>query len=161
MYGGVAQRYCLWKFDGEPYKKDKAWYVRVLHPVTKASKEVRFYTDKKHADLMPKQISKYGPFCKVFYFKDEKDTIVCVKEKDMTAAEREEYFAGQWDKGNPWRFGMFFGGVWYAPNGTEVPPIKNAKRAFTPTWAEFKVAGQEHLKKLNPAAVKDSPWFND
>lgn len=154
MYGGVAQTYCLWKIDGEPFKENNALYVYVLHPITKAKKKVRFYTDKKHADLMP-QTNQYGPFYKVFGFESVDDYILCVRETVISAEEKEQYFSGKW------RFGMFFGGVWYAPKGTELPPIKKQDKISKVSWPTFKKAGQEHSKQLGMVKESESVWFKE
>ena len=158
MYGGVAQTYCLWKMDGEPFKENNTYYVYMLHPITKARKRVRFYTDKKHADLMPKtKANDFGSFYKVFGFESDFGHILCIKKKDITEAEEEQYFGTR----NGWRFGTFYGGVWYAPEETDVPPIKNAAHAFYPDWLEFRVAGQEHSRKLGMVSEAESPWFKE
>lgn len=153
MFGGVAQTYCKWKLDGEPYKKGNALYVKVVHPLTKSLKEVRFYTDKKHADLMPVEANKYGPFWALFGFDNQEDYIYCIKEKDISLEEKESYFSRNW------RFGMFFGGVWYAPKTKELPPIKNKNKIFKATWLEFRAAGQAHSRELNMVPESESPWF--
>lgn len=155
-YGGVAQTYCLWKIDGEPFKENNTLYVRVLHPITKSQKKVRWYTDKKHADLMPKgKDNQYGPLYKVFGFKNAEDKILCIKKSDISLGEEQEYFA------NKWRFGMFFGGIWYTPLGTSIPPITKAAKVFTPTWTEFKIAGQKHSKALGMVSEAESCWFKE
>lgn len=154
MYGGVAQTYCLWKLDGEPFKEGAVSYIYVLHPITKAKKKVRWYSDKKHAELMPKG-KDYGPLYKVFGFESATDFILCIKESAITAEEKELYFA------NKWRFGMFFGGVWYAPKGTELPPIKKQDKISKVSWPTFKKAGQEHSQKLGMVTQAESCWFKE
>lgn len=153
MYGGVAQTYCRWEMIGEPYKKGNALYVKMKNPITKSPKEVRFYTDKKHAELMPAKENLYGPFYKIFGFESEEDYIFCVKKRDITDDEEQEYFA------HNWRFGMFFGGVWYAPKDKELPPIGKKDKIFKATWAEFRKAGQENSKKIQIVPENESPWF--
>lgn len=161
-YGGVAQTYCLWKLEGESFKENNAQYIYVLHPITKAKKKVRWYTDKKHVDLMPQSKDKYGPLYKVFGFKNADDEILMVRKKHITTAEEAEYFG--WQRG--WRFGMFFGGIWYAPkevNGirTELPPIAKRDMIIPVTWTLFKQAGQAHSKELGMVSEKESCWFKE
>lgn len=157
MYGGVAQRYILWKMSGEPYKKGKTWYVKMEHPITKIPMEVRWYTDKAHADLMPKpkdQVEKFPGAS--FGFADKSDYILGIRQRDLTKAEEEEFFHYNWKKGGKWRFGMFFGGVWYAPKDAEVPPIGRADRCFRISWPEMVKAGQAHCKQIGST---DGWWF--
>lgn len=153
-YGGTAQTYCLWTQDGEPFKEGAVQYIYVLHPITKARKKVRWYTDKKHAELMPNK-KDYGPFYKVFGFEAADDYILCVKKTAITDEEEAEYFASKW------RFGMFFGGVWYAPKGTELPPIKKQDKISKVSWPTFREAGQKHSKELGMVSEAESPWFKE
>jgi hypothetical protein len=97
----------------------------------------------------------YGPFYKVFGFRSPEDTIVCISDILLTDEERDNYFEHKW-----W-FSMMYGGIWYAPNGTEKPPIKNMTKYFEPNWAELKVAGQKHSKELGLVPDGDSPWFKE
>lgn len=158
MYGGVAQRYCLWKMDGEPYKKGKAWYVKMIHPITKFPTEVRFYTDKAHADLMPATAKAEKSFTgKNFGFDSKEDYILCIRDRDLTDAETKDYFHENWKKGGKWRFGMFFGGVWYAPKDAVVPPIRRADRVFRATWPEWVATGRAMNAKLN--GKNEGFWF--
>lgn len=158
MYGGVAQRYILWKMVGEPYKKGKAWYVKMEHPVTKFPTEVRWYTDKAHADLMPKPKSAVEVFPgKTFGFADKNDYVLAIRQRDLTKAEEEKYFHYNWQRGAKWRFGMFMGGIWYAPKDEEIPPIGRADYVFRVTWPEFVKAGQANCAKLN--GKNEGWWF--
>lgn len=158
MYGGVAQRYILWKMDGEPYKKGKGWYVRMIHPVTKYPTEVRWYTDKAHADLMPKSAAAEVKFPgQVFGFSDKSDFILCIRERDITDQEEKDFFEYNWKKGGKWKFGMFFGGVWYAPKDAVVPPIRRADKVFRATWPEWVATGQAMDAKLN--GKNEGYWF--
>lgn len=149
MYGGVAQRYILWKLVGEPYKKGANWYVKMEHPVTKFPTEVRWYTDKAHADLMPKPkgVAKKFPGA-IFGFKDSSDYILAIRQRDLTKAEEEKYFHYCWKRGAQWRMGMFFGGIWYAPKDEPVPAIGRADKVFRVTWPEFVKAGQKGNDEL-------------
>lgn len=158
MYGGVAQRYILWKMVGEPYKKGKAWYVKMEHPVTKFPTEVRWYTDKAHADLMPKPKGVVENFPgKTFGFADKEDYVLAIRQRDLTKAEEEKYFHYNWKRGARWRFGMFLGGIWYAPKDEPVPPIMRADHVFRVTWPEFVKAGQANCAKLN--GKNEGWWF--
>lgn len=156
MFGGTAKTYAEWEQSGSPYKDGNAYYIKVVHPLTKSLKTVRWYNDKKHNDWMPKRDNPYGPFYKVFGFKSADDTIVCIRKKDITNEEEEHFFGCQ----RGWRFGMFFDGVWYAPQGTPLPPTKRDKY-FTPTWAEFRRAGQENSRKLGLVSDAASVWFQE
>lgn len=150
MYGGVAQRYILWKMVGEPYKKGKAWYVKMEHPVTKFPTEVRWYTDKAHADLMPKPKGQVEAFAgKGFGFADKNDYIIAFRQRDLTKAEEEQFFHYNWKNGGKWVFGGFMGGIWYAPKDAVVPPVSRADRCFRITWPEMVKAGQANCAKLN------------
>ncbi len=154
-FGGTAQTYCLWAQVGEPFKEGKVMYINMLHPLTKRPKKVRWYTDKKHADLMPKSKSTQKPFCSVFGFADTDSTILAIKERDLSTTEVEELFASKW------RFCVMFGGIWYAPEGTQLPEIKRQTKYFHPTWAEFKAEGQRNSTALGLVPPSDSPWFKD
>lgn len=159
MYGGVAQKYVLWKMVEEPYKKGKAWYVKMEHPLTKLPMEVRWYTDKAHADLMPKKAKGPENFPgKSFGFESKEDYILCIRDRDLTAKEVEQYFHYNWRRGGKWVAGMFFGGIWYAPKDTEVPPIGRADHVFRATWPEFVKAGQANALKVN-GGKKQGFWF--
>lgn len=157
MYGGTAKTYCEYELLCEPFKDGKVYYVKVKSPKTGNALRVRWYTDKAHAELMPKRENPYGPFCKVFGFKDEQDTILCIKKICITAAEEEEFFGCR----NGWRFGMFFGGIWYAPKGTELPPIKKQDKISEVSWPTFKKAGQQHSRELGMVKEEDSVWFKE
>ena len=88
MYGGVAKTYCLWKMDGQPFKEKNAWYVNMLHPITGLPKKVRWYTDKAHADLMPKP--KNEKFKGAFVgFENADDYVLCVRDIDLAPGEAE------------------------------------------------------------------------
>lgn len=154
MYGGVAKSFVDFEFLTEPYLKDKKniYYIKVRNPKTKIEREVRWYTDKAHADLMTQQLPE-KPFYPVFGFKSEDDTILAIAEKDLTEEEIQDYFAFKW------RFGMFYGGIWYAPEGTELPPIKNSHRFGHLAWPQLKAAGQKHSLKLGLVPKEQSPWF--
>lgn len=154
MYGGVAQTYRLWKIEGEPFKEKNAYYVNARNPLSKVVKKVRWYTDKAHAELMP-QTKSYGPFYKVFGFTSEDSTIIAIRVKDLTQDEIADYFAGKW------RMCVLFGEVWYAPMGTELPPIRKATRYFYPTWGEWRAEGQANSKKLDITPQSESPWFKE
>lgn len=153
MYGGVAQRYIMWKIEGEPYKKDSKWYVKASHPVTKLPMEIRWYTDKAHADLMPK--ARIGgvasakvqaqPFVgKTFGFANKEDTIIAIRARDLTKQETETLFHFNWERGGHWRFGMFFGGIWYAPKDEPLFQINRANKYFSITWPEFVEAARKN-----------------
>lgn len=158
MFGGVAQRYILWKMVGEPYKKGKGLYVKMEHPVTKLPTEVRWYTDKAHADLMPKRGEADVSFPgKTFGFADKGDHIVAFRKRDLTTAEEEQYFNFCWKRGAKWRFGMFFGGIWYAPKDEPVPPVMRAGKVMKITWPEFVKAGQAVSEQTS--GKKDGWWF--
>lgn len=157
MYGGTAKTYCEYELLGEPFKDGKVYYIKVLSPKTGRALRVRWYTDKAHAELMPKRENLYGPLYTVFGFKDEQDTILCIKKTQISAEEETDYFG--WKKG--WRFGMFFGGIWYAPKGTKLPPIKKQDKISEVSWPTFKKAGQEHSKELGMVAEKGSVWFKE
>jgi hypothetical protein len=154
-FGGTAQTYILWKKDGEPFKEGKVQYIYVLHPITKAKKKVRWYSDKAHAALNPDNKNKYGPFHTVFGFKSADDRIFAIREKDLSQEEITKYFSYKW------RFGMFFGGIWYAPADTTLPPIAKKDKYFTPNWKEFVEAGRIYSKELNLVPEAESPWFKE
>jgi len=156
MYGGTAKSYCEYKLLCEPFKVDKVYYVKVESPKTGRALRVRWYTDKAHADLMP-NTNKYGLFYTIFGFESPDDSILCIKESYITEQEKEEYFGCQ----NGWRFGMFFGGIWYAPKTTEMPPIKRQDKIKFISWTEFKIAGQENSRELGLVPEKDSVWFKE
>ena len=160
MYGGVAQSYCLWKMDGEPYKKNNVWYVKMINPITKLPKEVRWYTDKKHAELMPHKVNT-DFVGKIFGFENADDYILCIRDRDLSAEECDKYFNENWKtRGTHWRFGMFFGGVWYTDKKDQIPPIKNEAKIFRATWPEFVKAGQANTRKLRDGA-EDGFWFKE
>lgn len=150
MYGGVAQRYILWKILGEPYKKGAAWYIKMEHPITKFPTEVRWYTDKKHADLMPQPKGEPKQFPgKIFGFENADDYILGFLQRDITSDEEDKYFRYSWRRpGEVWKFGTFMGGLWYAAKDQKVPPIGRADKCFRITWPEFVKAGQVMNHKL-------------
>lgn len=157
MFGGVAQRYILWKMVGEPYKKGKNWYVKMEHPVTKIPTEVRWYTDKAHADLMPRP--KDAPFAgRGFGFSDKDDYILAIRQRDLTKKEEDDYFHYNWKRGGKWVFGGFMGGIWYARKDAEIPPIGRVDRVFRISWPEMVKAGQANSMALNDGK-KEGFWF--
>lgn len=159
MYGGVAQRYILWKIAGEPYKKGKSWYIKMEHPVTKIPTEVRWYTDKAHADLMPKRKDAIAKFAgEIFGFANKDDYILAFRDRDLTKVEAEQYFQSCWERGGKWRYGAFMGGIWYAPKDAEVPPVGRADCCFRITWPEMVKAGRAQCAKINGA---NRGWWFD
>lgn len=141
MFGGVSQTYCLWSINGEPYKKGNNYYVQVLHPFTKLPKEVRWYTDKSHAALMPKSKKDFNG--KIFGFKDENDSIIMINNCYLSSEEEEKFFRYNWKNNGRWKFGAFFGGIWYAPVDEKIPPILNADKIQKCDWNTFKAEGKK------------------
>lgn len=158
MFGGVAQRYILWKMEGEPYKKNGAWYVKVLHPATHLSVEVRWYTDKAHADLMPKPKGEENFPGKMFGFENKNDYVLAFRQRDLTKAEEENHFHFNWQRGGQWRFGMFFGGIWYAPKTAKVPHVTREDKCFRVTWPDFVKAARVHTTELT--GKKEGWWYD-
>lgn len=145
-YGGVAQTYCLWKLDGEPFKEKNAQYIYVLHPITKARKKVRWYTDKAHAEMMPGAKDKSQPLWKVFQFKDENDVIFLIRDKHLTEADVQEFFAYRW------RHCVLFGGVWYAPTEMQKQlPERLSGKVIGCDWPRFKAEWDKHQTKMKGA----------
>lgn len=159
MYGGVAQRYILWKIAGEPYKKGKSWYIKMEHPVTKIPTEVRWYTDKAHADLMPKRKDAVTKFAgEIFGFANKDDYVFAFRDRDLTKAEAEQHFQFCWERGGKWRYGAFMGGIWYAPKDAVIPPVGRTDRCFRITWPEMVKAGRAQCAKINGA---NKGWWFD
>lgn len=157
MYGNVAPTYSLWKIDGEPYKKGRAYYVRVLHPITKLPKEVRWYTDKAHAATKADPYAK--PLWAVFGFKDENDSIQIIRTKDLSQDELENLFYFNWKKGRNWRGIDLYGGAWYAPADEPIPPIAHPEKVFKCDWPTFKA--QNKRRCLIMGASKDCVWLKE
>ena len=138
MFGNTAPTYMRWEKLGEPYKKNSRYYIKVLHPLLKVPKEVRFYTDAAHGKTA--QTHK-EPFYKVFFFESNRqdDFILIIKEKYLTADERDEYFRFKW------RRCQLFGGIWYAAK-TEIDKINNfpehiARKIEKINWENFHKEG--------------------
>lgn len=155
MYGGVAKSFVNFEFLCQPFKENNVYYIRVRNPKTKTERKVRFYPDKAHADLMPKGFNSAPEFWKIFGFKSKDDTILAIAEKDLTEEEVQKHFAYKW------RFGTFYGGIWYAPEGTELPKIKNMHRYGYLTWEQLKKAGQNNSRRLGLVSEEASPWFQE
>ncbi len=156
MYGGTAKTYSTYEFNGNPFLENGSYYINVIHPKTGAEKKVRWYTDKKHADLMPKSLfTSKKPMWELFGFKSKDDSIWCIQWKYLSDEESKEYFHFKWRGGN------FFGGSWYAPKDTELPDIKNKDKFFLATWREFKVEGQKNSRELGIVNEKQSDWFKE
>ena len=155
MYGGVAATYCLWKMEGEPFKEGNGWYVRMIHPLTKLPKKVRWYTDKAHAANMPQKPVAFQGKC--FGFADGSDYILCIRDRDLSEAEVQDKFHRNWTRGGKWKYGNFFGGVWYAPKDAAIPEIRRSDRVFRATWPEFVAEGRKMNRQLNGA--DKGYWF--
>lgn len=174
MIGGTAQKYCRWELVGEPYKKGEYYYIKAVHPATHVPLEVRWYSDKKHADLMPKKsaaviryeggTTKLGedkPITfagQLFNFDNEEDYVVAISERCLTKEEETENFNYNWKKGGKWRYTTLFGGVWYAPKNTKLPTIANS-RFFMIFWKDFVAEAQKHTMKLN-GGKREGFWFS-
>lgn len=167
MYGGVAQRYIRWKMVGEPYKKGKFYYVKMEHPVTKFPTEVRWYTDKAHADLMPTQttnthtaIRRAAPkfVGSPYGFSSADDYVIAIRDRDINDAEKESIFHRNWERGGKWKWNGFFGGIWFAPKDAAELPAHLDERCFRVTWPEFVAAGQAHTRKYYERET--GFWFN-
>ena len=158
MYGGVAQKYCRYKIEGEPFKKGNFYYVRVVHPITKAVEEVRFYTDKKHAELMPSRNAEKTPLCKIFGFENENDEIVIIKKCWLTDEVAQQYFYNYPGKPSGWRGSALFGGCWYAPKDTAIPPVTTvANHIFKCSWTDWKKEARAHAIAIG--ASSDCVWL--
>lgn len=159
VYGGVAQRYCMWQMEGEPFKEKNYWYVRMIHPVTKYPTKVRWYTDKAHADLMPATLKAKKEFFVggIFGFKDKEDYILCIRERDLTREEVAIEFEYNWTRGGKWRFCTLFGGVWYAPKDAEIPSIMQQHKVFRATWKEWVEAGR--AEEIRMYGASKGFWF--
>lgn len=155
MYGGVAPTYSLWKINGEPYKKGRAYYVQVLHPITKLPKEVRWYTDKAHAPVD----KNAKPLYSIFGFKDKNDAIQIIRERDLSKNELEDLFYFNWTKGRNWRGCAIFGGCWYAPADEPIPPIAKAAKVFRCSWEDFKAEMVKHAREIGASA--DCVWLKE
>lgn len=153
MFGGVAKTYVTWDIKGEPFR-DKYWYVIVINPKTGAEKKVRWYSDKAHHELRVAAGKEIEPkfHGKIFGFEDENDHILAIRGYLISDEEREAYFSGKW------RYGTFFGGIWYAPKDTPLPPIAKSNKFGKVSWPSFVKAGREMNKKLHDGA-ETGFWF--
>lgn len=147
MFGGVAATYKLYKMDGEPYKKGNYHYVKVIHPITKLPKEVRFYTDKAHAANSPKSPHE-KPLYKLFGFNDEKDSIKIIREIYLTDKETSAFFLYGWLKGRNWKYSTMFGGCWYAASSEPTPPIRSFDRVELISLEDFQKEHERCKKTL-------------
>ena len=163
MYGGVAKTYVTWQFKGEPFK-DKYWYIIAINPKTGAEKKVRWYTDKEHHEMFVSAGGKVEKTFKgkCFGFKDENDTIMAIRAHNLTKEEVEKYFHSNWNKPgydshNCWKYGEFFGGIWYAPEGTLIPPIAKPDKIGHVHWPNFVKAAREMVVRRE--GVEKGFWF--
>lgn len=167
MFSGVADRYTSWEPAGEPYKEDGKWYIKMLHPRTKMETKVRFYPGKATKVATPvvkPTIAPTAPIVKArikagpglpkkkfpgapFGFESKDDTIIAIRSKDLTEDEVKNLFEFNWERGGKWKFGMFFGGIWYAPKNADKPAVISNKY-FTVTWPEFVKAGHQNSEKV-------------
>lgn len=162
MFGGVAKTYVNWQFKGEPFK-DKYWYIIAINPKTGAEKKVRWYNDQAHNDMMPQGAVKSSFKGKCFGFKDENDTIMAIRVRNLSKEEITKYFEFNWNKEGYdkvehfWRYGEFFGGIWYAPEGTLVPPIAKPEKIGHVSWPSFVKAAREMIVRRE--GVEKGFWF--
>lgn len=155
-FGGTAKTYATWTLVGEPFEENKREYIFVVKPGTTVQKKVRWYSDKAHADLMPGASKKEEiPLYTLFGFENEEDYILCIRQIDLTEQEERDYFWSNWKKGKKWRGNAFYGGVWYAPKGAEIPPVRNKDKVFRAYWSDFKEQGRKYCKEL---AATTSLW---
>lgn len=149
MFGGTAKTYATWKQLGTPFKENKYWYILVLNPNTSKEKKVRWYCDKAHAALQIQNQST--PLYKIFGFSSEKDSILVIKEEKLSCDEIHLYME------NNWRYCMAFGGCWYSPKGTQLPPIQRIENVFECPWDAFKaeMAKKARMIEASPSCV----WF--
>lgn len=120
MFGGVADKYSLYKQIGEPFKEGRAFYVMVQPPFGKSDPiKVRFYTDKAHAANTKDPYEK--PIWEVFGCKSEQDSLQVVRKSRLLESQNEAFFSN-WERGYKWRGCALLGGCWYAPMGAELVP---------------------------------------
>lgn len=159
VYGGVAKTYATWEFLGEPFK-DKYEYIMVRNPKTGVEKKVRWYRDQAHTELLQAAGNSVKPIFKgkCFGFEDENDYILAIRERYISQAELEQIFHFNWKKGRNWKFGMFFGGIWYAPKDESIPPIVRADMVERISWPQFVKAGRAHTQKIYEGRTNGF-WF--
>ena len=158
MFGGVADKYRLYKQIGEPFKEGRAYYIMVQAPFGKADPiKVRFYTDKAHAATKADPYAK--PLWAIFGFKDENDSIQIIRTKDLSQDELENLFYFNWQKGRNWRGIDLYGGAWYAPADEPIPPIAHPEKVFKCDWPTFKA--QNKRRCLIMGASKDCVWLKE
>lgn len=147
MYGGVSKTYITWEITGSPYLKNGVYYQKVINPKTHLPKEVRFYTDKAHADLMPKT-NESAELCKVFGFANTDDSILIIPDKYLTDDEREQYLHYNWSRfGTSFRYCKYFGGCWYGKSTDKMPPISRKDKAFICSWNQFDEERNKWIKE--------------
>lgn len=132
QYGGTAKTYTEWEHLGNPFEEDKKQYIIAIHPKTGKEKKVRWYADAAHQELMGKQTLTQTPSFKIFGFESEDSAVIAIPKSAISVEETDQYFAYKW------RGCRYFGDIWYAPIGTELPRIKHMDAYFYPTWQEWK-----------------------
>ena len=148
--GNTANMFQRYIRISEPFKRDDKYYIEVEHPTTKKLKEVRWYPNKPSI-----QIAGLPALPKVFGFESTKDCIVIIKQIHITPDEEADYFK------NKWRYSRFFGGNWYSPQGTELPPIRQKDNYKFIDWADWQAEGQRESTKLNLVEQGKSAWFRE
>lgn len=145
MFGGTAKTYIEWKWLDKPFKENGRLYIMVEHPTTKLPKKVRFYEDRAHDDLKPKQAST--PLHKVFGFESKDSNILIISDSAVTDDFKERNLHRKW------RITRLFGDTWYAPLNTEVSDELKPYIKFV-SWRDF-VA--EARKDASPTSC----WFKE
>lgn len=139
MFGGVADKYSLYKQIGEPFKEGRAFYVMVQPPFGKSDPiKVRFYTDKAHATNSKDPYEK--PLWKVFGFESEKSSILIVRKKRLLDSQNEKFYCN-WDRGYNWKGCRW---CWYAPLGSALVPDVPERFVETISWQDFKAEYDKH-----------------
>ena len=144
MTGGTAKTYMAWKRIGQPYMKNKVYYIKVQKPGALAEKEVRFYTDTEHYELCH-DIFTCTPLYKLFDFKDEKDSINIIYQKYLSEDEENKYFKSSNGKWHICRNTK--GTFWRSAADTELPPIRNSHCFMIIDWTHFKAEQAKYVEK--------------
>ena len=131
----VAKSFQEYNFITEPYEVSGKMYVRVQHPRTGNTRQVRFYSDKEYAKMYPEEKKvatgkEYGPQKDALGFQEDYITIF----KGDTSTHED------WFKQSVARYSVWWG--WYIPSTKEVPnDLPNKIAAVRVPW---QLVGQDN-----------------
>lgn len=155
----VAKSFQNLKQNGEPFMKNKKWYVTVENEKTGTIRNVRWYTDSEYAKMYPDEEKVNDTSSK--YYRSQKYTLGFDKGY-VTIFRGVEEKHEEWFRGSICRFARPWG--WYVISTQEVPldlpsGVEPVKLFWDPMgneeeWLKDEITVKNHVRKTLMDSMK-------